>query len=65
MSEQQQLPRKWRVTVIEWLSHVAVIEADTAQQAEAEARNLWAENSEHEAFRFSDSGLDGVVVDAA
>jgi hypothetical protein len=56
-------PRRWRVTVIEWLSHVAVIEADTAEQAEAEARRLWAENGEHEVFRFSDSGIDGVVVD--
>jgi hypothetical protein len=64
MSEQQQSPRKWRVTVIEWLSHVAVIEADTAEEAEAQARELWAENGEHE-FNFSDSGIDGVVVDEA
>jgi hypothetical protein len=58
-------PRTWRVTVIEWLSHVATIEADTAEQAEATARELWAEHGEHEVFHFSDSGLDGVVVDEA
>jgi hypothetical protein len=65
MSEQQQSARKWHVTAIEWLSHVAVIEADTAEQAEAKARDLWAENAEHEVFRFSDAGLDGIVVDEA
>lgn len=65
MSEQQKAARKWRVTVIEWLSHVAVIEAATPEEAEALARQLWVENGEHEEFRFSNSGLDGVVVDAA
>jgi hypothetical protein len=34
-------------------------------QAEAQARQLWADNSEHEVFRFSDPGLDGIVVDEA
>jgi hypothetical protein len=53
--------RRWRVTVIEWLSHKAVIEADTAEEAEAKAEQLWAEDME--AFSFSDGGLDGVVVD--
>jgi hypothetical protein len=57
-----QPPRIWRVTVIEWRSHTATIEADTAEQAEALARQLWAENGEHRAFSFEDSGLDGVVV---
>jgi hypothetical protein len=57
--------RKWRVTVIEWLSHIAVIEAATPEEAEALARQFWAENGEHEEFRFSDSGLDGIVVDEA
>jgi hypothetical protein len=54
-------PRQWRVTVIEWLSHVAVIEADTAEQDEAEARSLWAEDGEQR----GGSGIDGVVVDEA
>ena len=65
MTRQQQSPRQWRVTVIEWLSHVAVIEADTEEQAKAKARELWAAHGEYEAFRFSDSGLDGIVVDEA
>jgi hypothetical protein len=65
MSDQQKAARKWRVTVIEWLSHVAVIEAATSEEAEALARQLWADNGEREVFRFSDSGLDGVVVDEA
>jgi hypothetical protein len=55
--------RKWRVTAIEWLSQVAVIEADTAEQAEFIAAELWADNSEHEVFHFSDAGLDGFVID--
>jgi hypothetical protein len=63
MSEQQKSVRKWRVTVIEWLSHVAVIEAHTAEQAEEIAQRLWAENGEHNVFRFSDSDIDGIVVD--
>jgi len=65
MSEQQQSARKWHVTVIEWLSHVAVIEADTAEQAEAIAQQLWVDNAEHDVFRFRDSGVDGIVVDEA
>jgi hypothetical protein len=63
MSTQQ--TRRWHVTVIEWLSYVAFIEADTAEQAEAKARELWADNVELEVFDFDDSGLDGVVVDEA
>ena len=65
MSEPQRTPLKWRITVIEWLSHVAVIEADTAEHAKTIARQLWADNGEHEVFRFSDSGLDGIEVDEA
>jgi hypothetical protein len=55
----------YRVTVIEWLSHSALLEAESSQAAEAQARRLWEENAEHEAFRFEDSGIDGVVVDPA
>jgi hypothetical protein len=53
----------YRVVVIEWLSHTAVIEAESRQHAEEEARRLWAENAEHEIFAFSDGGLDGVMVE--
>lgn len=63
MIKPQQPPRQWRVTATEWLSHVAVIEADTAKQAEYQARELWAENAEHAVFHFEDAGLDGIVVD--
>jgi hypothetical protein len=63
MSTQQ--PRLWRVTAIEWLSHDAFIEAETAEQAEVKARDLWADNAEHEVFHFSNSGLDGFVVEEA
>jgi len=55
--------KRFRVVVIEWLSHDAVIEAPDAAAAEAEARRLWAENAEHEVFSFDDSGIDGILVD--
>jgi hypothetical protein len=57
--------RRWRVTVIEWLSYKAVIEAATEDDARAEAERLWAQNAEHEIFRFSDSGLDGFSIEEA
>ena len=55
--------KRFRVVVIEWLSHDAIIEAPNAQTAEAEARRLWAENAEHEVFSFDDSGIDGIQVE--
>lgn len=55
--------KNYRVVVIEWLSHTAVIEAASPEMAESEARQLWADNAEHEVFRFEDSGIDGVVVE--
>lgn len=55
----------FRVTVIEWLSHSTLLEAESPQAAEEQARRLWAENAEHDAFRFEDAGIDGVVVDPA
>jgi hypothetical protein len=55
--------KRYRVVVIEWLSHDAVIEAADAIAAEAEARRLWASNAEHELFSFDDSGIDGVQVE--
>jgi hypothetical protein len=55
--------QRFRVTVIEWLSHDAVIEATDAEAAEAEARRLWAEHAEHEVFSFDDSGIDGIQVE--
>jgi hypothetical protein len=55
--------KRFRVVVIEWLSHDAIIEAPSAQAAEAEARRLWAENAEHEVFSFDDSGIDGIQIE--
>ena len=57
--------KTYRVTVIEWLSHKAVIEAEGPEQAEVKARELWANNAEHAVFAFEDSGIDGVMVDEA
>ena len=55
--------KRFRVVVIEWLSHNAVIEAPDALAAEAEARRLWADNAEHQRFSFDDFGIDGVQVE--
>lgn len=54
---------QYRVVVIEWLSHKAVIEAASPEDAEAEARRLWDQNAEMQLFSFEDSGIDGVVVE--
>ena len=55
--------KSYRVVVIEWLSHDAIIEAADECAAEAEARRLWATNGEHQLFSFDDSGIDGVQVE--
>ena len=55
--------KRFRVVVIEWLSHDAIVEARDAEAAEQKARRLWAENAEHEVFSFDDAGIDGVHVD--
>jgi len=56
-------PQRYRVSVLEWLSYSAVIEAADPVAAEAEARRLWDENAEHEHFKFRDSGIDGIEVE--
>lgn len=53
----------YRVTVIEWLTHVATIKAASPENAQARTRQLWADLAEHEMFEFHDSGIDGVVVE--
>ena len=55
--------KRYRVVVLEWLAHKAVIEATDAEAAEAEARRMWEDNSEHEVFNFDDGGIDGVQVE--
>lgn len=63
MSDEAPAQRRFRVTVIEWLSHDAYIEATTPEAAEEEALRLWAEGNETETFSFNNSGVDGVVVE--
>ena len=45
--------KRFRVVVIEWLTHDAVIEAEDEILAEDEARRLWATNTEHRSFSAS------------
>ena len=55
--------KRFRVVVIEWLSHDAVIEATDANAAEAEARRLWTDNAEHQLFSFRNSGIDEIQAE--
>lgn len=55
-------PRKYRATAIEWLSHVAFIEATSAEEARAKAEKLWAEK-ETDAFWFEDQDLEQIIVE--
>ena len=52
--------RRYRVTVIEWLSHDILLEAESAQAAKKHALELWADDVARNRFRFRDSGIDGV-----
>lgn len=53
--------RRYRVVVIGWLSHMAVVEASSQEEAEAKGLNLWTAADGF--FSFEDSGIDGVVAD--
>ena len=55
--------KRYRIVVIEWLTHDAVIEAEDEILAEDEARRLWADNAEHQLFRFRDLGIDGFEIE--
>lgn len=54
--------KRFRVTVIEWLSHVIILDAKDAAAAEDLAAHLWSELG-GDAFRFSDQGIDGFHAD--
>jgi hypothetical protein len=54
--------KRYRVVVLEWLSHVAVIEAASKEDAEAKGLELW-NKVDVEGFDFDDSGVDGVIAD--
>lgn len=53
--------RRYRVVVLEWLSHEAVVEASSKEEAEIKGLDLW--NDANGSFSFEDSGIDGVVAD--
>ena len=53
--------RRYRVVVLEWLSHEAVVEASSKEEAEIKGLDLW--NDADGSFSFEDSGIDGVVAD--
>ena len=55
--------KRYRVVVIEWLAHSAIITATGTAAAEHEARRMWEDNAEHEVFDFDDGGIDGVQVE--
>lgn len=55
--------RRYRVTIIEWLSHDAIIEASSAKEAEEIGLQKWEANSESQTFAFRDSGLDGIEAE--
>ncbi len=55
--------KTYRVVVIEWLSHKAIIEAASPEEAESKAARMFADNCEHDVFHFDDSGIDGITVE--
>lgn len=54
--------KRFRVTVLEWLSHVIVVDAADAKVAEEMAARFWFEGC-GDAFRFRCQGTDGFQVD--
>lgn len=54
---------KYRVTVIEWLSHTVLIEAEDRDEATEEARRLWLDKDVHDRFEFEDADLETVIAD--
>jgi hypothetical protein len=55
--------RRYRVTVIEWLPHVAIIEATSVEQAEEIALAIRGTDAESERFLFEDGGVSDVTVE--
>jgi hypothetical protein len=55
--------KRYRVVVIEWLSHKAYIEAESAEDAEKKSRELWENKAEADVFVFEDSGIEGITVE--
>jgi len=55
--------RRYRVVVVEWLSHVGVIEATSKEAAKARALEIWGTETESGTFTFEDSGVSDVMID--
>jgi hypothetical protein len=53
--------RRYRIVVLDWLSHETVVEASSKEEAEAKGLDLW--NQADGSFSFEDQGVDGVVGD--
>ena len=53
--------RRYRVVYLACLSHKAVVEASSKEEAEATALALW--NQADGSFALEDQGADGVVAD--
>jgi hypothetical protein len=62
-SSENLTPRRYRVAVIEWTSHQAVIEATSVAEAEYKARRLWMEDEGGKLFSFESSGFEGAVAE--
>ena len=55
--------RRYRVAVIEWSSHKAVIEATSEAEARYKAERLWMEDGDGKLFSFESCGFDGAVAE--
>lgn len=55
-------PTRYRVTIIEWLSHTIHVNAADTEEAESVALERFADNNEDPAFTCFDGGVDEVIV---
>jgi hypothetical protein len=55
--------RRYRVTIIEWISYVGVIEAASSDEAEEMALDIRGTDAENDMFSFKDSGVSDVLVE--
>jgi hypothetical protein len=56
-------PRRYRVAVIEWNSHNAVIEATSEAEARRKAERLWMEGDDNSLFSYESCGFEGAVAE--
>ncbi len=55
--------KRYRVTLIEWLSHVAVVEATSAEDAQEKALEIRETEEEGDGFEFEDGGVSDVMCE--